>query len=481
MKAHTLQLILLWAVLLLSLEARKLNKQPPLKSILSLEGYQEGTFLGASLLDPSPRRTPKPISLPLHRTSSEPTPAHIHLLDSLHRTLPGYHSPLTTAPLAAHLGASLGTDLGTKLKTTLAGPLQSFIQLDMDPSKAPLYSKPLKDHFNTQYTLSLGVSNPNPASHFSFILDTGSGTTLLNDKRCHTSGCKKRKAFDSAKSPHYSAFGKLVRIRYAKGAVTIELGKDNVFMGDLKVTNQELGVVLKEKGLFTSASYDGIIGFAYPSLSENTKPFFDRIIEMKALPRNVFALYMSRRAPSYSSRLFLGGWPSSVLAGPLHYHPVVKKSWWTLSLDKVLVGGKNTGLCTKKTKCKIIMDTGSSLMATPPWALAPLLSKLNKYSTCKDILSYPEITFIIGGKRYSLNAYEYVLTSTQKIGYKKRPNKGKKIDVGGCTFGFSMFDVGKENVWIAGDIFLTKYFTVYDRDKDRVGIGLAKKNLRHGK
>ena len=42
-----------------------------------------------------------------------------------------------------------------------------------------------------------------------------------------------------------------------------------------------------------------------------------------------------------------------------------------------------------------------------------------------------------------------------------------------CSAGFSIFDVGDLNVWIAGDIFLSKYFTVYDRDKDRVGIALA--------
>lgn len=54
------------------------------------------------------------------------------------------------------------------------------------------------------------------------------------------------------------------------------------------------------------------------------------------------------------------------------------------------------------------------------------------------------------------------------ITYNKHPHSNY------CSFGVSVFDVGPENVWIAGDIFLTKYFSVYDRDQDRVGLALAR-------
>lgn len=42
-----------------------------------------------------------------------------------------------------------------------------------------------------------------------------------------------------------------------------------------------------------------------------------------------------------------------------------------------------------------------------------------------------------------------------------------------CSIAFSIFDVGELNVWIAGDLFLTKYFSVYDRENDRVGLAKA--------
>jgi len=64
--------------------------------------------------------------------------------------------------------------------------------------------------------------------------------------------------------------------------------------------------------------------------------------------------------------MFLGGYDTNFFKGKLNFHKVVRKSWWTLSLDKVLINGKDSKLCNDKVKCEVIMDTGASLMATPP-------------------------------------------------------------------------------------------------------------------
>lgn len=60
---------------------------------------------------------------------------------------------------------------------------------------------------------------------------------------------------------------------------------------------------------------------------------------------------------------------------------------------------------------------------------------------------------------YELDPYEYVLGSNNELNYKKNLDNN-----GFCSVGFSIFDVGDLNVWIAGDVFLTKYMAIFDRD-----------------
>ena len=91
--------------------------------------------------------------------------------------------------------------------------------------------------------------------------------------------------------------------------------------------------------------------------------------------------------------MFLGGYDKDYYVEKMNFHKVVRKSWWTLGLEKVLINGVDSELCGSKTHCEIIMDTGASLMATPPQMYSKFIDLISKGSKCSDLKSFPTVTF----------------------------------------------------------------------------------------
>lgn len=63
------------------------------------------------------------------------------------------------------------------------------------------------------------------------------------------------------------------------------------------------------------------------------------------------------------------------------------------------------------------MDTGASLMASPPLLYEPLIEKITKNTSCDDWSTFPTIGFMIDGQVYSLEPFEYVLGEESEINY----------------------------------------------------------------
>ena len=66
-------------------------------------------------------------------------------------------------------------------------------------------------------------------------------------------------------------------------------------MGDLIIKNQTFGLSLTEDDrAFEHATFDGILGLAYPRLAiKGTTPIFDTIMNQSLISEPVFAFYLS--------------------------------------------------------------------------------------------------------------------------------------------------------------------------------------------
>ena len=140
--------------------------------------------------------------------------------------------------------------------------------------------------------------------------------------------------------------------------------------------------------------FDGILGLAYPKMApQDFYPVFDNMMEQKILEKNQFSFYFAKDAndDSSHSEFTLGGYNPSHIDGEIHYHDVIDKYYWMIKADNILIDNQDVGLCIPS--CKLIVDTGSSIISAPFDHLVILQKKIDVRSHCRDLNTLPTITF----------------------------------------------------------------------------------------
>jgi cathepsin D len=253
---------------------------------------------------------------------------------------------------------------------------------------------------------------------------------------------------------------------------------------------------------------------SFPGLSRlKYTPIFDNIINKKLLKQNWFSFYIADYNESANSQVILGDPGKYFYEGDIHWHKVSEESYWQVEMEDVYINGKPINVCPFGT-CKLVIDTGTSVITAPSENLPTLLDYI-KLDDCNDVSSLPELGFRIGKYLYTMKPEEYILFSNHrssmleiesKVGNNFSKNnlnsesensfefnfqtsfsttntKSKNLKsnnkLSDCKRAFMPLDVMEPRgpLWVLGDIFLRKYFVIFDRDLKRIGIAVRRKNV----
>jgi saccharopepsin len=313
---------------------------------------------------------------------------------------------------------------------------------------------PLTNFMNAQYYTEISLGTP--PQTFKVILDTGSSNLWVPSTQCTSIACFLHTKFDSSASSTYKPNGTTFSIQYGSGSMEGFVSRDHLTIGDITITNHLFAEAVKEPGLaFAFGKFDGILGLGYDTISVNRMPpAFYEMISQNLIDEAVFAFRLGSSEDDGGEATF-GGINPSAYTGPISYVPVRRKAYWEVELEKVVFGDEVLEL----EDTGAVIDTGTSLIALPTDIAEMMNAQIGakrswngQYQVeCARVPELPELSFYFGGRAYPLKGSDYVL------------------DVQGtCISAFTGIDLN--GLWIIGDAFLRRYYTVYDLDRHAVGF-----------
>jgi len=317
----------------------------------------------------------------------------------------------------------------------------------------------INDYQNAQYYGQATIGTP--PQTFNVIFDTGSANLWVPNSKVGLRGLLKNK-YKSAKSSTYVKNGTEFKIQYGSGPVSGIWSEDTASIGGVAIKSQAFAEVEDASGLglaYAIGKFDGILGLGWDRISvDGVETPMGNLVKEGALNDNVFAFYLGNNQPG---TLMVGGTDKSHYTGDFTYVPLKSEDYWRVALDDVQVG--TDSYSTTKTA---IVDSGTSLLAGPKAEVTKIAAKLGAtsvaggreyiFSDCSK--GGPDITFTLGGKPYSFKFAEYTIQSG-----------------GTCLFAMTGIDVPAPNgpLWILGDVFMRKYYTVFDWGNKRLGFATA--------
>eukprot|EP00300_Choanocystis_sp_HF-7_P008563 c15981_g1_i1.p1 GENE.c15981_g1_i1~~c15981_g1_i1.p1 ORF type:complete len:539 (+),score=117.35 c15981_g1_i1:32-1618(+) len=364
---------------------------------------------------------------------------------------------------------------------------------------------PMNGSISTIGEYYTGISIGVPPVQFTVQVDSGSVITAIPDQNCLVlNGLASFPCSPPASRYNYTTSDTSERLKCAacpnasctkdncvfsvvygdRSMIQGIIFRDLVRLGSTLAKGGYFGSILEEKtpgGGSFEGDLDGILGLAYRQTEDkHGPPLFDLMVQQNGL-RNVFSISIGNGFNPSGGQLTLGGFDPEIGVGDIHYSKITHEALYHVTLKGISVDGKSIGISKFPGT---IVDSGTTKLILRTAYREPIRQLLQ--AACNDasvsdlpaglcdsglvegsalripladLDRYPKIEFTVNGwKGHS----ELTLTLVGRNYMVTRDN--------GNTRSFYISFQDDLDVMIFGNVFMTGFATIYDRENGRLGF-----------
>ncbi|CAL8084553.1 unnamed protein product [Calicophoron daubneyi] len=321
----------------------------------------------------------------------------------------------------------------------------------------------LRNHEDIGFYGEIGIGTP--AQKFVVAFQMSESLLWVASSECYAelhAACRTHRLFDHTKSSTCTEGDKqhFKRVYYGDDVAGMLL-KDDVTISSVTVKNQTIGAATEiEWRDFASMAFDGVFGL-------KRKPKSGILYDMYSqglISEQIFSIYINSKGynPADSEILF-GGINSNRYTGEITWTKLLGTEGWEFNMTSVTVDGVN--FC--RGGCRAYVESGATVITGPNREISRLNAKLGtmRYADvfivdCERLHMLPPINFVINGTTLTLTPREYF--------YKLYLNSDR------LCINMVASSGGNNNVWMLGNMFLRKYYTIFDAQRNLTGFAKAK-------
>ncbi|KAK9685600.1 aspartic proteinase precursor [Basidiobolus ranarum] len=318
---------------------------------------------------------------------------------------------------------------------------------------------PLENDMNLDYYGDISIGTPKQL--FRVVFDTGSSDLWVPSTRCRSKACYNHRRFNSTQSRSHSPVGEKFHISYGTGAVDGIVSKDTLKLGGIEVVNQAFGETNFELDFFEKVEFDGIFGLGFDQITsiDHATPLTN-MMKQGQLDQPIFSVWLNNKYTEASGgELLFGATDKNRYTGTIDYFPVVREGYWEIEID----GTQINDLLVPTVARTAAIDTGTSLIVMPKEDADSINEMIGGKPFQDGLYSIPcngtgpTVNLIFGGLLFPIRSEEYTVD----------------IGDGACVTGFAGNDMGFDDMWIVGDVFLRVWYSVFNFERKQVGFGKA--------